>query len=129
MGSNKQSPLERTAQFQPPWRERNPDGSLGREYGPSPSTLARRIKAYRDWSWRPSGHEERKRKEGKLLLDWLEAGGTEQATERELDVFCALYVGGMSTRGAAKHLGISRDSVRAYRKRLFARMERSTDGQ
>lgn len=123
MAGNKQSPLERTAQFQPPWRELQPNGELGAEYGPSPSTLARRIKAFRMWTWRPESHEERRRQEALLISEWFNAGGDAEASAREHDVFNQLYVYGASTREAARQLGISRDTVREYRKRLLRRME------
>lgn len=127
MAGSKQSPLERSAAFQPPWRERNPDGSLGEEYGPSPSTLARRIKAHRMWTWRPASHEERRQQEGKKLDAWLSLETTTTPPKRELDVYVALYLDNLSTRAAAKVLNISRDSVREYKRRLLSRMERASN--
>ena len=85
----------------------------------------RRVKEHRLWTWRPSTKREAFELEAKALEQWFDAGG--QCPARELDVHRLMYCDGLGTRAAAKALGISRDSVRMYRKRLLGRLSKDND--
>ncbi len=121
MAGNKQSPLERASIYQPPWRRRLPSGDLGEDYGPSPSSMARKVKEYKAWNWRPEKPEEARRRVGALVAAWLDEGGWQAATDRELDVFASLYVALRSVRETAAWLGVSRSTVRTLHRRLLRR--------
>lgn len=119
-GSGKR--LEDSSSFQPPWRELNPDGSLGKSYGPSVTTYRRQLADYQLWPWRPPTPETELHRERERIEQWLKTGGSHLASPRELEIFDLLYIQGKSTREAAKALNLSRVAVRTYRARLLKKI-------
>lgn len=122
MAGNKQGPLEKASIYQPPWRTRLPDGSLGEDYGPSPQTYQRHKKAQSDWAWKPVSRAEKHRRLGEVIADWLDDGGWQVASERELDVFNGVWIMGMTNEETAKWIGISSSTVRVLKSRLVKRV-------
>lgn len=114
----------------PPWRERGPDGKLGPEYGPkTAATYAKHVAQHRDWSYRTPSKESRGA-DLDAIRDWirLEDGTIRlDVPEGEARVYLAIEQGD-SVRSAARRLGISRESVRSYLRRLKARALRSGTG-
>lgn len=106
----------------PPWRERNPDGTLGPEYGPgTPATYARHLAQHRDWSFRMKSKESRKNLD---LIEWMESGDRADVPVSERRVYEQICAG-HSVRYAARTLGLTRDSVRSYLDRLRARIKQN----
>ena len=101
--------------YMAPWRELQASGALGPEYGPSPSTFARRLAAYKTWSWRP---EYAARADLPRLAAVIERGG---ASKREQEAFELVYLQRLPERKAADMMGCTRDTVRTYLKRLRAK--------
>lgn len=99
--------------YMAPWRERRPDGELGKQYGPSPSTYARQLNNHRNWAWAPT-------KQRDDLADCASVIESGRASSRERDCY-ELLKAGHSEREAASHLGVTRDSVRTYIRRLKAK--------
>jgi hypothetical protein len=111
-----------------PWADKLPSGAR-LEYGPSPTTHARRAAAHNLWSWRP--------KKGRdpltptpadraQMIAFMRPDGRHlriDVPRRELEVYLCLYEHARSARMAAAQLGITRSTVRVYLKRLRARME------
>lgn len=113
----------------PPWRDIEPDGTLGEEYGPRTlATFRRHIVRHRDWSYRP----ERKEREGgpadaALLHGYmtLEDGSIrEDVSPRQRDSYMRVYVDGVAIKALAREWGINRSSVKAYLRRLKVRARR-----
>ena len=109
--------------FSAPWRERNPDGTLGDEYGPkSPTAHARALAEFRLWAYRK---ELATRAAPPLPEDamatihaWLLEN---DAPARERQVF-EMLAKGHSRRWVARELRIKRESVRVFLRRLKERV-------
>ena len=111
--------------FIAPWNDLLPDGTPI-EYGPSPSTHARRDAAHKNWAWR----------DGKLasklarspaadkLRAYMRPDGRHLRTDvpkREAEIYVMIFSHGRSVRWVARRLKLSRSSVRTYCARLRAR--------
>lgn len=110
----------------PPWRERLPDGSLGEPYGPkSIATFAAHVARWKDWSWRLPSKEARRDADVIIAYVRLEDGSfREGIPPGELKVYVAVMEEGHSVRHTARTLGVSRETVRSYLRRLRARVGR-----
>lgn len=109
-----------TQVYAAPWRERMPDGSLTDPYGPSASTYARRLADFKNWAWRAPEKKRAARERAERLVAWVEEN-RKQVPTRELEVYGWVYLRGMPVRWTARRLGVSRESVRTYLKRLRSR--------
>jgi hypothetical protein len=104
--------------YAPPWRDVLPDGTLGKEYGPSSSTaLAAQVARYRNWAYRKQGPE---RAEAPLVHRFF-AECWETLPDSELLVYRLVYVLKMSLSEAAEEEGLVKGSVKSYVKRLRAK--------
>lgn len=104
--------------YLPPWREIRPDGTLGPEYGPkTAATFARQVADSRNWA-----HVEQRAplSDAEDIRAYMRANG-EQASEREREVFSAMYLSGLGLKRAAECLGVTRNSIKSYRARLRAK--------
>lgn len=110
--------------YAPPWRERLPDGKLGQEYGPrSLATYARHIARFKDWSWRLPSKEARRDADAMIAFMRLEDGSIRpDVPASEVAVYLAVYEQGHSIRHTARARQLSRETVRAYLRRLKARL-------
>ena len=111
--------------YAPPFAEQLPDGT-SIEYGPSPTTHARHLAEFRQWSWRPDklpSQASRSPEADRIRAYVRVEQGRFRADvpRRELQVYCYVYEQGHSTRWAARKLEISRSSVRTYIQRLKER--------
>ncbi len=110
--------------FAPPWRDRQPNGELGAEYGPkTATTYARHVAAYRDWAYRTPSKEAR-RPDADQLIAWMrgENGSLRDDVPRsEQRAYELVYEQGHSTRFAARKLAVARASVVSALRRLRAR--------
>ena len=105
--------------YAPPWRAFGPDGKLGAPYGPgTAATFSRHLAAHRDWSYRRPSKVARGL-EG--LVAWMEAKERD-VPAGELRVYLELRAG-HSLRFVARNLGVSRETVRSYLRRLKARVK------
>ncbi len=120
--TNTGSVMSQAEVYLPPWRERQPDGSLGSVYGPnSTRAYAVAVQRHRDWAWkRPS--KEAQREDADALRAFMRNGGAELVPDGELRVYRMIYEDGMAVRTCARKLGIRRETVKSYIKRLKARI-------
>lgn len=115
--------------YSPPWREIQSDGSLGRPYGPSPSTYARHMQDYRLWSFdRRKLPSKQARRLGDMaaMRAWMRPDGgelREDVPQREREVYLHVYEHGHAVRWVARHMRVSRASVRTYLRRLHIRLD------
>lgn len=111
--------------YAPPWRERQPDGTLGPEYGPrTVATYARQVAAALDWSFRG---QSKASKRLEVLRDFMRLDdGTMRlgVPESEVRVYRIVVEQGHSTRWAAKNLGVNRATIQSYLRRLIVRAQR-----
>lgn len=106
---------EAQALYAPPWRD-----SQGREYGPSMAAYTRQLARHKDWSYRPTPADEFYER----LRAFMRPGGVlrDDLPESEVRAYLIVVEQRSSTRYAARLLGVSRESVRSYLKRLKRRM-------
>ena len=119
------SNCRRTARiYQPPWRDRNPDGTLSQEYGPrTPSAYARALRNHENWAWRWEQADPTSDRREVIEFMRGETGELrDDVPDSEVVVYQALYEQGASIRSAARELRLSRETVRSYLKRLKARV-------
>ena len=110
--------------YAPPWLERRPDGTVV-EYGPSPQTFAQHVERFKNWAWRMPSKEARQ--DADLLIAYvrLEDGSFREGIPKgELRAYVAVFEEGHSVRHAARTLGLSRETVRSYMRRLRGRVGR-----
>lgn len=112
--------------YMAPWADQLPGGDLV-EYGPSPSTHARQLEAFKLWAWKPDRQPSREARSeaGDRLRAFMRPTGQHLRTDvprRELEVYLAVYEHGHSTRWVARKLEITRSSVRVYVRRLLERV-------
>lgn len=108
------------AQLMPPWRDRNPDGTLSDEYGPSPGTFAKRMADHKNWAFRPRSKTSRLDAEKVHVF----MAHSKDVPAREVDAYRLVYQQGHSVRWAASKLGIRRDSVKRLLQQLRWRANR-----
>ena len=124
---NTQSVMIAAEVFQPPWREVQPNGQLGPEYGPpSPSALARAASKFANWAYRkpPQVAKDVNPDTAMRLLKFMrgpDGGLRTDVPKREVDVYLAVYEQGHNVKWTARHLGIRRETVKVYIKRLKER--------
>lgn len=123
------SVLTKAELYQPPWRERMPNGELSSEsYGPSTSAvLARQIRRYKDWSFRPvcTKSEESKQPDADEMRQFMRGGYGHLRTdipEGELKTYVAVYEQGHAVRWCARQWGVRRETIKSWLKRLRARL-------
>lgn len=109
----------------PPWRDLQPDGTLGAEYGPrSLSSYQRHIARHKDWSYKPPKKGQRKR-DWSLVVEWMTLPDgsirEEGVTERELFVYLECLVKGYSMNGLATRCQVNRNTIKGYLRRLEAK--------
>jgi DNA-binding NarL/FixJ family response regulator len=113
-------------QYAAPWADQLPDGDLI-EYGPSPSTYARQLARHKLWTWHPEKLAARVART--TTADAIRAYMRPtrhlrgDVAKRETEVYLLIYEHGRSIRWAARHLGISRSSVKVYVRRLARRAQ------
>lgn len=109
--------------FAPPWRERLPDGSLGEPYGPTPQTFAQHVAKFRNWAFRMPSKEARQDADILIAYVRMEDGTFRPGIPQgELRAYVAIFEEGHSVRHAARTLGLSRETIRSYLRRLRARV-------
>jgi len=111
--------------FAPPWVDVLPNGERV-EYGPrSLATYAAHVAKYKLWSWRMPSKESRQDADTLIAYVRLEDGSfREGIPQGELKVYVQVFEHGHSVRHAARDLGLSRETVRSYLRRLRARVGR-----
>lgn len=110
--------------YQPPWRDRRPDGSLSQEYGPTPASYARALRRHQDWAWRTEPQDPRRdAAEVVAFMRGLDGELRADVPPSERDAYLAVYEDGMSIREVARRTGKSRETVRSYLRRLQARVK------
>ena len=101
----------------PPFADQLPGGDL-LEYGPSPSSHARHLAAWKNWAWRGKPvSQEARTPEADRIRAWLHPDGQHLRSDlprRELEVAVHIFCHGRSTRWVARKLEISRSSIRTY---------------
>lgn len=115
-----QPALESNLVYAAPWRDRLPDGSLSEPFGPaSAAAQAAQTARIRDWSWRAPPRADNRR--SKLCVEF-EALPVDVAnlSERERQVH-ALALQGHAVRWIARHLGMRRETVKSYCRRIRAK--------
>lgn len=111
--------------YAPPWRERTPDGKLGAEYGPSTAaTFARQVARHLDWSYRAQAKARRGNEALRVYMRLDDGTLRLDVPESEVRVYRLIVEQGHSIRWTAKHLGVHRESVRSYMRRLKTRAAR-----
>ncbi len=109
----------------PPWREMLPSGEVGEPYGPSPSAYAEHVRRFKNWAFRLPSKEARLDADQLIAFVRREDGNfREGIPSGELKVYAAIFEQGHSVRHAARELGVSRETVRSYLRRLRARVGR-----
>lgn len=117
-----QAMLQIAETYAAPWRERNLDGTLGAEYGPlSPTTFARQLNEFRQWAFRKDTAQRAKAPadEGVMVAVSVYVDAND-VPRREREVF-ELLAKGHSRRFVARALGVRRETVKSFWKRLRAR--------
>lgn len=106
------------ANYLPPWRDIQPDGTLGPEYGPkSPAALAAQMARYHNWAY----HRPRSERAEAPLVHRFFAECWESLPESELLAYRLVYVLRMSLSEAAEEEGLVKGSIKSYVKRLRAK--------
>jgi len=107
----------------PPWRERLPDGTW-HEYGPRTlSTYQRHVERFKNWAYRKPSKEALRDADQMIAFVRLEDGSFRDGIpDGELKVYVHVYEKGHAIRHAARELGLSRETVRSYLRRLRARV-------
>lgn len=115
--------MEHTA-FLPPWRDRDPDGALGPEYGPrNVLTYLRQIERWKDWSWRVPSRDARRDADQMIAFMRGEDGELRaDVPSSEREVYLLVYEKGHSVRWVARERKVTRDTIRSYMRRLKARL-------
>ena len=113
--------------YLPPWRERRQDGSLGEVYGPNSTTAyARQVQKHRDWSWRTPS-KEAQREDADVLRAYMRSDKSATVPTSERKVYELVYELGHSVRYVARKLGVRRETVKSYIKRLKERLNPDAD--
>lgn len=122
---NRMQSLLLTAEtFSAPWRERLPNGQLSDEYGPaSPVAHARALAKFKLWSYQPTRFGAKPIFDGDVAFVITTYLAENEVPKREREVFEYLAEG-HSIRWCARKLGVRRETVRSYLKRLRVRVER-----
>ena len=111
--------------YSPPFAEQLPDGT-SIEYGPSPTTHARHLAEFRQWSWRPdklNRHASRSPEADKIRAYVRLPNGHFRCDipRRELEIYVRVFEQGRGQGWVAKKLKISKSTVKTYIKRLRKR--------
>ena len=111
--------------YSAPWADQLPTGELS-EYGPSPTTHARHLAEHKLWSWRPDKVPSKAARspEADALRAYMRPDGQHlraDVPKRELEIYLLIFEHGRSPRWVAKHLEITRSTVRTYIRRLRGR--------
>lgn len=114
--------------YAPPWRDVMPDGTLGPEYGPKSAAGYARLLVDFKLGIAPPQRSPAQARDLDRLRAWirLEDGTLRLDVPRaEAQVFLGLEQG-LGLRAIARQLGLSRETVRSYLRRLRARRARWT---
>ncbi len=110
-----------------PWVERLPDGTKV-PYGPTAGTHARHTADFELWSWRPPRLPSRRSMgpEADRIRAYVRPGGLHLRVDvprRELEVYLLVFEQGRTVRWVARHMQVTRSSVRTWVLRLRGRAE------
>jgi hypothetical protein len=113
--------------YSPPWRELEPDGTLGEQYGPTPSTHARHVADHKNWAYRPPRHAI-EREDAEAMRAYMRPNPREpirtDVPMGERAVYEGAYEMGKSLREIGFLLGVEKSTICSYLKRLRGRLAR-----
>lgn len=109
------------SRFLPPWRERNPDGSLGSEYGPTAGSYLRQCAEFKDWAFRRHGRGVQGADRLRAFMRLPDGSLREGVPDGECGAYLLVVEDGLSLKEAASHAGVKKSTIKSYLRRLRAR--------